>query len=51
MKAVLGVKKDREMGLRPARNGRASRSLLPETCYAEPLSSGFQILSCRSRQV
>jgi hypothetical protein len=50
VKAVLGVKKDREMGLRPARNGRASRSLLPETCYAEPLSSGFQILSCRSRQ-
>lgn len=50
MKAVRGVRKDGETGLGPARNDRASRSLVPETCYAEPLSSGFQILSCRSRQ-
>lgn len=42
MKVVRGVRKDGEMGLAPARNGRASRSLVPETRYAEALSSGFQ---------
>lgn len=29
---------------------RASRSLVPEACSAETLGSGFQVLSCRSRQ-
>lgn len=50
MKVVHGVRKDGEMGLGPARNDRAKRSLVPETCYAEALSSGFQGLYCRSRQ-
>lgn len=38
------------MGGSPTRNHRASRSLGPETCCAETLSSGFQVLPCRSRQ-
>lgn len=47
---VRGFRKDGEMGLGPAKNDGASRSLVPETCYAESLSSGFQVLPCRSRQ-
>lgn len=47
---VRGVRKDGEMGPSPARNDGASRSLVPETCSAETLSSGFQVLSCRSGQ-
>lgn len=46
MKVVCGVGKDAG----PTRNDRASRSLGSETCYAETLSSGFQVLPCRSRQ-
>lgn len=38
------------MGPGPARNDGASRSLVPETCSAETLSSGFQVLSYRSGQ-
>lgn len=45
-----GVRKDGEMGPGPARNDGASRSLVPETCSAETLSSGFQVLSYRSGQ-
>lgn len=38
------------MGPGPARNDGASRSLVPDTCSAETLSSGFQVLSYRSGQ-
>lgn len=49
MKVVCGVRKDGEMGLAPARNDRASRSLVPETCYAET-QLWVPELCCRSRQ-
>lgn len=45
----MALRKDGEMGPSPTRNDRASRSLLQKN-PAETLSSGFQVLPCRSRQ-